>query len=73
VVGKSVAYGIQKQKDLSELSLEELQTFDASIENDVFDILSLEGSLLISAVKTLTENSGVPAKIIFILGFFVPF
>jgi argininosuccinate lyase len=45
VVGKSVAYGIQKQKDLSELSLEELQTFDASIENDVFDILSLEGSL----------------------------
>ncbi|SMN11711.1 Argininosuccinate lyase [uncultured Candidatus Thioglobus sp.] len=45
VVGQSVAYGIKEEKDLSELSLEELQTFDASIENDVFDILSLEGSL----------------------------
>ncbi|CAB5498503.1 argininosuccinate lyase [Bathymodiolus thermophilus thioautotrophic gill symbiont] len=45
VVGKSVAYGIQKQKDLSELSLKELQAFNADIENDVFDILSLEGSL----------------------------
>ncbi len=45
VVGKSVAYGIEQQKDLNELSLEELQTFDARIENDVFDVLSLEGSL----------------------------
>lgn len=45
VVGKSVAYGIEQQKDLSELSLQELQTFDARIENDVFDVLSLEGSL----------------------------
>ncbi|WXT99644.1 MAG: Argininosuccinate lyase [Catillopecten margaritatus gill symbiont] len=45
VVGKSVAYGIQQQKDLSELSLAELQKFDARIENDVFDVLSLEGSL----------------------------
>ena len=45
VVGKSVSYGIEHQKDLSELSLEELQLFDDRIENDVFDILSLEGSL----------------------------
>ncbi len=45
VVGKSVSYGIEHQKDLSELSLEELQVFDDRIENDVFDILSLEGSL----------------------------
>lgn len=45
VVGKSVAYGIQQQKDLAELSLKELQKFDARIENDVFDVLSLEGSL----------------------------
>lgn len=45
VVGKSVSYGIEHQKDLAELSLEELQIFDDRIENDVFDILSLEGSL----------------------------
>jgi argininosuccinate lyase len=45
VVGKSVAYGIEKNKDLSELSLKELQVFDARIEDDVFIILSLEGSL----------------------------
>ncbi|MBA5247943.1 MAG: argininosuccinate lyase [Gammaproteobacteria bacterium] len=45
VVGKSVAYGIQQQKDLSALSLKELQTFDPRIESDVFVVLSLEGSL----------------------------
>ncbi|SSC11005.1 Argininosuccinate lyase [thiotrophic endosymbiont of Bathymodiolus puteoserpentis (Logatchev)] len=45
VVGLSVAYGLKIQKDLSELSLKELQGFDARIENDVFDVLSLEGSL----------------------------
>ncbi len=45
VVGKSVSYGIEHQKELAELSLEELQIFDDRIENDVFDILSLEGSL----------------------------
>jgi argininosuccinate lyase len=44
-VGLSVAYGLKIQKDLSELNLEELQKFDARIENDVFDVLSLEGSL----------------------------
>ena len=45
MVGQSVSYGIEHQKDLSELSLEELQAFDDRIENDVFDVLSLEGSL----------------------------
>jgi argininosuccinate lyase len=45
VVGKSVAYAIKQHKDLSELTLKELQSFDNRIENDVFNILSLEGSL----------------------------
>jgi argininosuccinate lyase len=45
IVGKSVSYGIEHQKDLSELSLEELQVFDERIDNSVFDILSLEGSV----------------------------
>jgi argininosuccinate lyase len=45
VVGSSVAYAIKKGVDLSELSLEELQGFDKTIEEDVFDVLTLEGSL----------------------------
>lgn len=45
VVGKSVAYGIEQGKDLSEMSLEELQQFDGRIEQDVFDMLTLEGSV----------------------------
>ena len=45
VVGKSVAYGIAQQKDLSELSLSELQQFSTTIEDDVYQVLSLEGSV----------------------------
>lgn len=45
VVGKSVAYAIKQDKDLSELKLEELQKFSSSIEDDVFDVLTLEGSV----------------------------
>jgi argininosuccinate lyase len=69
VVGKSVAYAIEQKKDLSALSLMELQVFDTRIENDVFDILSLEGSLnarnhlgatspnqVERAIKTAREN-----------------
>ena len=45
IVGKSVAYGIAQDKDLSDMSLEELQQFSHAIEEDVFDVLSLEGSV----------------------------
>ncbi|WP_041367071.1 argininosuccinate lyase [Methylophaga frappieri] len=45
VVGLSVAYGIKQKKDLSELSLAELQQFSPHIDNDVFDVLTLEGSV----------------------------
>ncbi len=45
VVGSAVAYAIQKGKDLSECSLQEMRAFDRRIEADVFDILSLEGSV----------------------------
>jgi argininosuccinate lyase len=45
IVGKSVAYGIQQKKDLSELSLSELQQFCDIIRDDVFAVLSLEGSV----------------------------
>jgi argininosuccinate lyase len=45
VVGKAVAMGVDTGKDLSELTLEELQQFSDRIEADVFDVLSLEGSV----------------------------
>jgi argininosuccinate lyase len=45
IVGKSVAYGIENNKDLSEMTLEELQQFSSEITADVFDVLTLEGSV----------------------------
>ena len=45
VVGKSVAYGIETSQDLSEMSLNELQQFSDTIGEDVFEVLTLEGSV----------------------------
>ena len=45
VVGKAVALGISEKKDLSELSLQELQQFSDKVGQDVFDVLTLEGSV----------------------------
>lgn len=45
VVGKSVAFGIEQKKDLAELTLTELQTFSELITEDVFEVLTLEGSI----------------------------
>lgn len=45
VVGKLVARGIAMGKDLSELSLTELQSESTSIAKDVFAVLTLEGSV----------------------------
>ncbi|MDL4862941.1 argininosuccinate lyase [Halomonas elongata] len=45
IVGQSVAHGLREGKDLSEMSLEELQGFSSSIGEDVFEVLTLEGSV----------------------------
>ncbi len=45
VVGQSVAYGLKTGKDLSEMTLEELTPFSDTITADVFDVLTLEGSV----------------------------
>ncbi|MCB5162908.1 argininosuccinate lyase [Marinomonas algarum] len=45
VVGKAVGYGVKEGKDLSEMTLEELQGFGSMIQADVFDVLTLEGSV----------------------------
>ncbi|MCZ6711803.1 MAG: argininosuccinate lyase [Gammaproteobacteria bacterium] len=45
VVGRAVAYAIETDKALDQLSLEELQEFSPVIEAGVFEILTLEGSV----------------------------
>lgn len=45
VVGKAVALGVETGRDLSEMRLEELQSFSSSIDQDVFEVLTLEGSV----------------------------
>ncbi len=45
VVGKAVAYGVETGKDLSEMTLEELQQFSKVITDEVFEVLTLEGSV----------------------------
>ncbi len=45
VVGKAVSYGLKENKDLSEFTIDELKNFNSLIEIDVFDVISLEGSI----------------------------
>ena len=45
VVGLAVRYGVEHQCDLSEMSLEQLKKFSSDIDQDVFDVLTLEGSV----------------------------
>ncbi|OHV08379.1 argininosuccinate lyase [Kushneria phosphatilytica] len=45
VVGHAVAFGIEQGRDLAEMSLEELRRFSDTIGEDVFEVLTLEGSV----------------------------
>ncbi|MET0102968.1 MAG: argininosuccinate lyase [Sedimenticola sp.] len=45
VVGKAVALCVEKECDLSDLGLDELQAFSDAIGDDVFEVLTLEGSV----------------------------
>ncbi len=45
VVGKAVAKGVKEQRDLADFSLEELREFSDKIEQDVFTVLTLAGSV----------------------------
>lgn len=45
IVGQAVALGLREQKDLSEMSLDELRQFSDAIQADVFEVLTLEGSV----------------------------
>lgn len=45
VVGQAVALGVDTNRDLSEMQLTELQAFSDIITDDVFEVLTLEGSV----------------------------
>lgn len=45
IVGHAVRYGVEHDKDLAEMSLSELKQFSDKIEQDVFAVLTLEGSV----------------------------
>ncbi|MGB1140602.1 MAG: argininosuccinate lyase, partial [Halioglobus sp.] len=45
VVGKAVAHGVETGMDLAEMELSTLQGFCADISADVFEVLTLEGSV----------------------------
>ncbi len=45
VVGKAVRLGVDTKRDLAEMALEELQQFSSAIGEDVFEVLTLQGSV----------------------------
>ena len=63
VVAHAVKTATQQGVDLAALSLEQLQAFDARIERDVFDVLSLEGSLNARNVLGGTAPAQVRAQV----------
>jgi argininosuccinate lyase len=56
IVGQVVAYCIANAKDLTALSLKDLQEFNATISEDVFDVLGCEGS--VNSRKTAGGTAG---------------
>lgn len=63
VVGLAVRLGLETQRDLSELSLQELQNFSNTITADVFEVLSLEGSVAARKLIGGTAPTTVTAAI----------
>ena len=59
VVGQAVAFAIEQGKDLSACTLTELQQFNSDIADDVFSVLTLEGSI---AARDL-EGGTAPAQV----------
>jgi len=45
VVGRAVAHGVATSTDLAQMSLDELRGFSGAIRADVFEVLTLEGSV----------------------------
>jgi len=45
IVGRAVRFGVEHEQDLAEMSLDALQGFSDAIGEDVFEVLTLEGSV----------------------------
>ena len=45
IVGRAVAYCLEKRCELVDLTVEEMQLFSPVIDKDVFEVLSVEGSV----------------------------
>jgi argininosuccinate lyase len=45
MVGKAVGYGVATGKDLADMTLDEIRQFAPNANEDVFDVLTLEGSV----------------------------
>jgi argininosuccinate lyase len=72
IVGRAVAACIEKGCELTDLSLEEMREFSPSINEDIFKVLSVEGSVnsristggtasvrVEEAVQTAEKNMGI--------------
>jgi argininosuccinate lyase len=59
VVGGAVAYCLANGKELTDLTLPELQEFSDSIAEDVFEVLRVEGSINSRCTQGGTANTSV--------------
>jgi len=63
VVGKAVAYCVENEMDITELSLAEWQLFSAKIDNDIFEAITVEASVNARNVPGGTARARVESEI----------
>ena len=63
IVGKAVQHGIEHGKDLADMSLKQLRRFSEVIDESVFSVLTLEGSIAARAHPGGTAPTQVRAAI----------
>jgi argininosuccinate lyase len=62
-VGKAVAYCVENEMDITELSLAEWQLFSGKIDTDIFDCITVEASVNARNVVGGTARSSVEFEI----------
>jgi argininosuccinate lyase len=63
IVGSAVAYALDKNADISELSIDELKTFSERIDNDIYSYITPEASVNSRKAKGGTAGESVKAQI----------
>jgi argininosuccinate lyase len=64
VVGKAVAYCVENEMDITELSLTEWQLFSYKIDNDIFEAITVEASVNARNVPGGTARARVESEIL---------